>query len=114
MLNKQKDRVSRSLLAISMSRIPKADVTTKLLEMTRREDPLVRAVAWECLISRTKMMGADSYRQLMEATAVLVDADMLRGQLRVAVLDLLAISQPNKQTKETFRRIFAYRFAHAA
>lgn len=108
MLNKQKDRVSRSLLAISISRIPKADVTAKLLEMTRREDPLVRAVAWECLISRTKMMGADSYRQLMEATAALVDADMLRGQLRVAVLDLLAISQPNKQTKETFARIFAH------
>lgn len=108
MLNKQKDRVSRSLLAISISRIPKAAVTAKLLEMTRREDPLVRAVAWECLISRTKMMGADSYRQLMEATAALVDGDVLRGQLRVAALDLLAISQPSKQTKEMFARIFAH------
>jgi len=108
MLAKQKDRVSRSLLAISISRVPKADVTARLLEMTRREtDPLVRAVAWECLLSRTKMMGADSYRQMMESTGVLIDADVLRGELRVAALNLLAISQPEKRTKEMFARIFS-------
>lgn len=109
LLNKQKDRVSRSLLAISLSRVPKADVTAKLLEMTRREtDPLVRAVAWECLISRTKMMGADSYRQLMESTAALIDADVIRGQLRIPALELLALSQPDKKTKAMFARIFAH------
>src|SRR4051794_39907833 len=72
MLVKNKDRVSRSLLEISISRVPTYEMTSKLLEMIKKEsDPLVRAVAWECVISRSKLLNGDNYTKLLDATHTL-------------------------------------------
>ncbi len=108
LLAKNKDRVSRSLIAICYNRIPRASVTKLLLDMTKKEpDALVRAVAWECLLSRIPDLNHAQYLQLMEATGSLIQSDILRGKLRVAALELMTYSPPNRRNKELFVQIYA-------
>ncbi|HSI32088.1 MAG TPA: hypothetical protein VK986_00735, partial [Tepidisphaeraceae bacterium] len=105
---KSKDRVAKSLMAVCLNRLPRNGPTKALLEMAKKEaDPLVRAVAWECLLSRAPSLGMDQYGQLMDVTYSLAQTDTLRGQLRVGALELLAVSPPTRKNKELLTQIYA-------
>jgi hypothetical protein len=108
LLAKRKDRVARSLLVVSLSRVPSPQVTKQLFDLARTEtDPLVRAVAWDALFSRAPILTLDDYKRWVDLTAALLDADLIRGDLRVAALDLLAAGPPDPRANAMFGAIFA-------
>lgn len=107
LLTKQKDRASRSLLIISMSKVPRNGATRTLLDMLKKEsDPLVRAVAWECLLARLPMLTQNQYTELVASTHSLFNAGIIRGHMRAAALDLLSVSTPDKAAKDLWGKIY--------
>jgi hypothetical protein len=103
LLEKSKDRVGRSLIAICVARVPRPDATDRLLDMAQTEkDPLVRAVAWECVLARASLLSSAQHQKFVAMTPVLVRTDVLRGELRAAAARVLGSGAPDRAAKEAW------------
>jgi hypothetical protein len=107
LLTKTKDRLGRSLTVACIGRVPRSDATTELLSLLKNErDPLVRTVAWECLLARANGLRESEFKQWALLTPSLYQAGAFRGELRVPFLQVLALSPPDAFAKEAFSKIF--------
>src|SRR5688572_9863545 len=108
LLEKSKDRVSRSLIVVCMSRIGRDDATEKILSLLETErDNLVRLTAWQAMLSRAPMVNAQQHRRWVAATAGLIKTDGFRGELKRPAAHLLATAVPDRAAKEAWRLLFA-------
>jgi Mg-chelatase subunit ChlD len=109
LLDKSKDRVSRSLILVCMSRIVRDDATEKILSMLEAEkDALVKVTAWQAMLARAKWVSPEQHRRWVAASVVLIKADALRGTLKAPAAQLLATAAPDRNTKEAWRVLFAH------
>jgi hypothetical protein len=103
LLEKSKDRVGRSLIAVCVARIPRADATDRLIEMAQGErDPLVRAVAWECVVGRASILSSAQHEKLVAMTPGLLRGAVLRGESRAAAVRVLASGPADRAAKEAW------------
>jgi hypothetical protein len=108
LLEKSKDRVSRSLIVVCMSRIGRDDATDKILSLLETEkDNLVRLTAWQAMLSRASMVNPQQHKRWVAATARLIKADAFRGELKRPAAHLLATGVPDRATKEAWRLLFS-------
>jgi hypothetical protein len=108
LLEKTRHRTGRGLILVCASRIPTDQVTQLLLESIRREsDPVVRMVAWQAVLSRARFLTPEQHRQWVESTWPLVRASAFNGMLRAPLVDLLRTIPADRNSRETFARIFA-------
>ena len=107
LLAKSKDRVGRSLVIICLSRLPREDVTTRLMEMLENErDPLVKITAWEGVLARVKHLNAEQQARFSLITGLLGKADLFRGELRVPAIKVLATAAPDQSLKATWNTMY--------
>lgn len=108
LLDKTKDRMGRSLVAVCIARIGREDATDRLLTMaTTEKDPMVRMVAWEGLIARGPMLNERQHAQLLAATASMAKADLFRGQLRLPAAKVLSGGPADRVAKDAWLKLFA-------
>ena len=103
------DWMERSLALISIARLPGSQPTDLILEaMQADKTPAVRVVAWQCLLSRAKVLSSTQYKKWREATSALVKLDAFRGQTRIGLIRMLAVEPPTKRTKRLWAGIFEH------
>lgn len=108
LLDKTKDRMGRSLVAVCIARIGRDDATDRLLAMlTSEKDPMVRMVAWEGLIARGPTLNQRQHAQLIAATTSMAKADLFRGQLRLPAVKLLSGGPADRPAKDAWLKLFA-------
>ena len=106
-IEKDKDRVTRSLMVVSLSRVPGDETTATLFEIAAKEnDAFVRAVAWECIFARAATLSDAQFRQFVAGTAGMLQAGTLKGDLRVHALAAMACAEPTPQAKAAFAQVF--------
>jgi Mg-chelatase subunit ChlD len=109
LLDKSKDRVSRSLILICMSRIARGDATERILAMLETEkDALVRITAWQAMLARARLVTREQHRRWVAATVTLIKADAFRGNLKAPAAQFLATAAPDRNTKEAWRLLFSH------
>src|SRR4051812_14199247 len=69
LLKKNTDWVNRAVAVVSLSRMPTAGATAKLLEQVRGEKhPVARLVAWEALVARGPLLTEAEQRVVYAET----------------------------------------------
>lgn len=107
-LLKSKDWVTRGLAVVCLARLPGTQ-TNDLLLTVMSSDPevAVRMLAWQALLAQAPTMNEGDLAAMVKGTWPLVEKGAFRGQLRVALLDLMATLPPDARAKAAFLRIFA-------
>jgi Mg-chelatase subunit ChlD len=98
--------LSRAMGVITIARVPKPTVTTKLLEVCERDKhDVVRLLAWQGVLSRADQLDAKTHLRFVNATLALSDRDAFRGALRPALLDVLATAPPSAKARRLWTRM---------
>jgi hypothetical protein len=100
--------VSRAMGVISMARLPRPSVTTRLLEVceTDKQD-VVRLLAWQAVLARAADLDAKLHKRWVAAALSLAEKDGFRGEMRVALLDALATAPPSVRGRRVWEKIYA-------
>jgi hypothetical protein len=106
-IGESKDWLTRSLGAISVSRLPQSRANRALLKILKEDPtPAVQLVAWQCLLARAKTIDPEQFDAWMVATPALVDKNVFNGRLRIDLLKMLALSPPDVKAKRIFLKIY--------
>lgn len=100
--------VTRAMGVISLARSPRPAATTELLKILEVDkDNVVRLLAWQAILARVKELDAKTHARWMTATQALADKDAFKGQMRVALLDVLATVPPNPKSRKIWMQFFS-------
>ena len=106
-LLRERDWVARSVAAISLNKVPSPKATDALLEVLESDRHNgTKMVAWMCLLSRSHLVDRAQFDRWNKATDTLHRTGLFRGQLRVGLLEFLAIQPPDRRSTRIFREIF--------
>jgi hypothetical protein len=106
-IGQSNDWLTRSLVAISVSRLPQSRANKVLLKILKEDSsPAVQLVAWQCLLARAQTINPEQFEIWWSSTPALVNKGAFNGRLRADLLKVLAMYPPDATTKKIFVRIF--------
>jgi hypothetical protein len=103
----RRDRLGRAMALLGMARIPRAEVTNRLLTVLQEErDAGLKLVAWHCLLARATGMTEPEFLQWREQTYAMMNGRQFTGAHRIGVLRVLALYPPDATAKQYLHRVF--------
>ena len=105
---KSKLWMDRGLALLCLSRVPGDKATAMLTEVLQKDPlPMVRMVAWHCLVSRAKGLSEVQYREFCKMTWDLAEKDFFRGEMRVGLVRWLQVQPVDAKARALWRKLFA-------
>jgi hypothetical protein len=103
------DWMARAVALISISRMPAADATARIIEKLGAEShPVCRLVAWQAALARAGMLSDKQHAAWLAATRNMIREGLFHGDLRIGLLEMLGSVPADIGAKACFRDLFAH------
>jgi hypothetical protein len=104
---KSPDWMARAMGVISLARLDAPQSTEKLMDVMRKDsEALVKVYAWEALHGRHTRLTAAQRAEWVKTAWQLFDKNLIRGEMRVAVVGLIEEGGPTDEGRQRFMRLF--------
>ena len=110
---KSGDWLTRALTILPLSRIPTKEAFEQLIQtMEKDRNDVVRLLAWQAVLARAQLMDYQQHDRLLRATEALGGKGAFHGDMRVAMLNVLATGKPTSRAQKVWQQTFVQASAY--